>query len=96
MTVCLILEDDNNCYAVTYRQLGEIHSVVKDSKGNAVEHYTKDKEQQLRDELYVKGMRWEKLIELGQIVGIQVPKAEPKSAKDRAKIAKPVFKARAK
>ena len=96
MTVCLILEDDNNCYAVTYRQLGEIHSVVKDSKGNVVEHYPKDKEQQLRDELYVKGMRWKKLIELGQIVGIQVPKAEPKSAKDRAKIAKPVFKARAK
>lgn len=96
MTVCLIIEDDKNCYAVTYRRLGEIHSVKKDSKGNVVETYTKDKEQDLRDELYVKGMSWSKLVKLGQLLGIQVTTTEPKTAKQRAKIAKPIFEARAK
>lgn len=96
MTVCLILEDKDNCYAVSYRQLGETHSVKTDSEGNKIEKYTKDKEQKLRDELYVKGISWSKLVELGNEVGIQVPVTQPKTAIEKAKIAKPVFEAKAK
>jgi hypothetical protein len=96
MTVCLILEDDTNCYAVTYRRLGELHSVKKDSKGQIVKTYTNDKEQELRDELYVKGIDWNKLKGLAEKVGIKISQKEPQTAKQRAEEAKPVFEAYAK
>ena len=96
MTVCLILEDDTNCYAVTYRRLGESHSDKKDSKGQTIKTYVRDYEQELRNELYVKGVDWNKLKRLADRVGKTISKEEPQTAERRAKEAKPVFEAYAK
>lgn len=96
MTVALIIEDDKNCYAVTYRSLGTFRSEKQNEKGEVVEKFVHNKEQDLRDELYLKYIDWNRLIQLGQQVGVEVPQNESKIKKEKKiEIAKKVFEARA-
>lgn len=76
MTVCLILEDDNNTYATTLRALG---LMVSDVPGEPNSKYTVSQQKNLIDRLITKGVDFSKILKPGQRL--------PNSYSRRAKLA---------
>ena len=76
MTVCLILEDDNNTYATTLRALG---LMVSDVPGEPNSKYTVSQKRNLIDRLITKGVDFSKILKPGQRL--------PNSYSRRAKLA---------
>ena len=76
MTVCLILEDDNNTYATTLRALG---LMVSDVPGEPNSKYTVSQKKNLIDRLITKGVDFSKILKPGQRL--------PNSYSRRAKLA---------
>ena len=82
MTVCLILEDNNNTYATTLRALG---LMVSDIPGDPNGKYTVSQQKNLIDRLITKGVDFSKILKPGQRL--------PNSYSRRAKLATDVINA---
>lgn len=100
LTVALIIEDDEKCYATFYRALGELYSK---KEGGTTKIFHKDLTQKLKDELYSKYVDWEKVSKivsdndlLSQEEFESFPDSEPSDSQVKAKWVKAVAGIRAK
>lgn len=100
LTVALIIEDDEKCYATFYRALGELYSK---KEGETTKIFHKDLTQKLKDELYSKYVDWEKVSRivsdndlLSQEEFESFPDSEPSDSQVKAKWVKAVAGVRAK
>lgn len=100
LTVALIIEDEEKCYATFYRPLGELYSK---KVGEETKIFHKNLTQKLEDELYSRYVDWDKVLKLAVANDLLsrddfqgFPESEPSDSQVKAKWMKKVAGVRAK